>query len=126
MIFFIEALVISILASSKLEYLMLAKTPEPPYYAAIFSSIRTEVDEGYYAMNEALFAALAKMPGYLGHESAREETGITVSYWADLESLKKWKELQLHRRAQELGREKWYKQYCVRICRVERAYGFDV
>lgn len=102
----------------------LAQTPEPPYYAAIFSSVRTEVDQGYYAMNDALFAELSQMPGYLGHESAREAVGITVSYWWDLEALRNWKELPLHKQAQLLGREKWYTAYKVRICRVERDYGF--
>lgn len=102
----------------------LTQTPEPPYYAAIFSSIRSNIDEGYCAMNDALFDALSKMPGYLGHESARKEVGITVSYWSDLESLRNWKELPLHRRAQHLGREKWYTAYKVRICKVEREYGF--
>lgn len=102
----------------------LAQTPIPPYFAAIFSSVRTDIDEGYYAMNDALIEALSEMPGYLGHESAREEVGITVSYWSDLESLRKWKELPLHQQAQHLGREKWYSAYKVRICTVERDYGF--
>jgi heme-degrading monooxygenase HmoA len=110
----------------KVNNMSLAHTPEPPYYAAIFSSVRTDVDEGYYAMNDTLFEALSTMPGYLGHESAREEVGITVSYWSDLESLRNWKELPLHRKAQALGREKWYSAYKVRICKVERAYGFEV
>lgn len=102
----------------------LAQTPETPYFAAIFSSVRTHIDEGYYAMNDALFEALSKMPGYLGHESAREEVGVTVSYWSDLEALRKWKEWPLHQKAQHLGREKWYSAYKVRICKVERDYGF--
>lgn len=104
--------------------MLLAQTPQPPYYAAIFSSVRTGIDEGYSAMNDALFEALSEMPGYLGHESAREIVGITVSYWSDLESLKNWKELPLHQQAQHLGREKWYSAYKVRICKVEREYGF--
>jgi hypothetical protein len=29
--------------------------------------------------------------GFLGIESAREAVGITVSYWSNLDSIKKWK-----------------------------------
>jgi heme-degrading monooxygenase HmoA len=104
---------------------MIAATPNPPYYAAIFSSVRTAIDEGYYAMNDRLFEELSKIPGYLGHESARNEVGITVSYWADLEALKQWRDLPLHKDAQRLGREKWYEAYKVRICKVEKDYGFE-
>ena len=69
---------------------------------------------------------LAKQqPGYLGIESAREETGITVSYWRDLESIRNWKMNLDHLQAQKLGKEKWYAQYKLRICLVERDYGFE-
>jgi len=76
-------------------------------------------------MNDRLFKELEKIPGYLGNESARNEVGITVSYWSDVEALKHWRELPLHREAQQLGREKWYEAFKVRICLVEREYGFE-
>jgi heme-degrading monooxygenase HmoA len=70
---------------------------------------------------------LAKQqPGYLGIESARNEIGITVSYWESLDAIKRWKSNVDHQLAQKTGREKWYSQYKVRICRVERDYGFEV
>ena len=60
-----------------------AKTPEPPYYAVIFSSRRTEVVEGYEDTAERMLELAAQQPGFLGYESARGEDGlgITVSYW---------------------------------------------
>lgn len=104
----------------------IAQTPEPPYYVAVFSSVRTEADEGYYQMNNALFDELSKFPGFLGFESARENgCGITVSYWTDLQSLKNWRDLPMHQVAQGLGREKWYEGYKVRIGLIERDYGFE-
>jgi heme-degrading monooxygenase HmoA len=60
--------------------------------------------------------------GFLGVESARQDIGITVSYWKDLESIRKWKMNTEHREAQEKGRETWYKSYKTRICLVERDY----
>ncbi|GGO80502.1 polysaccharide biosynthesis protein [Marinobacterium nitratireducens] len=102
----------------------IAKTPKPPYYAVIFTSLRTEVDEGYAEMAERMEALASEQPGFLGVESAREAVGITVSYWSDLESIKRWKADLDHREAQRLGREQWYSSFKTRISRVERDYGF--
>ena len=102
---------------------LIAKTPKPPYYAVIFTSLRTEGDNGYSEMAQKMVDLASKQPGFLGLESAREETGITVSYWSDLESIKNWKANLEHREAQKLGHEKWYSSFKARISRVERDYG---
>ncbi|MGM0784002.1 MAG: antibiotic biosynthesis monooxygenase family protein [Pseudomonadota bacterium] len=101
----------------------IANTPEPPYYAVIFSSHRTEGDHGYGAMAERMVALAASQPGFLGIESAREGLGITVSYWESLEAIKNWKRHAEHREAQQLGHERWYADFRVRIAKVEREYG---
>jgi heme-degrading monooxygenase HmoA len=101
----------------------IAATPKPPYYAVIFSSLRTEGDQGYGAMSDRMMELAAAQPGFLGVESAREDLGITVSYWASLEAIRNWKRNAEHREAQRLGREKWYSSFKVRIARVERDYG---
>ncbi len=103
----------------------LADTPEPPYYAVIFSTIRTEGDNGYEDMAEKMAALAATMPGYLGVESARKEIGITVSYWKDPESIRHWKYQADHVMARDKGREKWYRSYRLRVAKVERQYGFE-
>lgn len=103
---------------------MIASTPEPPYYAVIFTSIRTEGDDSYAAMADEMDQLAKQQEGYLGIESARNETGITVSYWQSLEAIKNWKANTNHLLAQKYGREKWYATYKVRICKVERDYGF--
>ena len=101
---------------------MIAQTPKPPYYAVIFTSVRTEGDQGYNDMSDEMVASVQNQPGFLGVESARNEIGITVSYWKDLESIRHWKENERHTVARNTGREKWYEQYRVRICKVEREY----
>jgi heme-degrading monooxygenase HmoA len=101
---------------------MIAKTPHPPYYAVIFTSLRTEIEEGYQEMAEEMVRLAALQPGYLGHESARETLGITISYWESLESIQQWKAQSDHLLAQKLGREKWYLAYSTRIAKVEREY----
>jgi heme-degrading monooxygenase HmoA len=101
-----------------------ARLPEPPYYAVIFSSRRTGVDEGYGAMADRMLALARTQPGFLGVESTRgpDGFGITVSYWDCLEAIAAWREQAEHRVAQTTGRRKWYQQFEVRIARVERAY----
>lgn len=101
---------------------MIATTPPPPYYAVIFTNIKNEDDEGY-AQTASRMVELAQLqPGFLGLESAREEVGITVSYWRDLESIKAWKANAEHIEAQKNGNKKWYKSYTTRIAKVEREY----
>jgi heme-degrading monooxygenase HmoA len=104
---------------------LFAETPAPPYYAVIFTSTRTANDRGYAAMAEKMFNLAARQPGFLGVESARQELGISVSYWADIESIRRWKAELAHREAQRRGREVWYSAYRVRVCRVEREYGMQ-
>lgn len=105
---------------------MIAKTPEPPYYAVIFTSTRTGVDNGYLEMAEKMFNLASEQDGFLGVESAREEVGITVSYWRDLESIKKWKINTEHCFAKEKGRKQWYKAYKTRISKVEIDFDFAI
>lgn len=102
---------------------LIANTPEPPYYAVIFSNHRTQVDEGYEDMAIRMVELASQQPGFLGVESVREELGVTVSYWKDLDSIKNWKANAEHLVAQKLGHEKWYSSFKTRIAKVERDYG---
>ena len=103
---------------------MIANTPKPPYYAVIFTTLRTEFDDGYNEMAKKMEDLAKLQDGYLGIESARDEVGITVSYWSNIASIIKWKNNVEHTIAREKGRELWYKKYHLRICKVERDYGF--
>ena len=102
---------------------IIAKTPEPPYYAVIFTSTRTGVDNGYDEIADRMLALAKQQSGFLGVESARENVGITVSYWSDLQSIKNWKANTEHLEAQKNGRKIWYSSFKVRISKVERDYG---
>ena len=103
-----------------------------PYYAVIFTSTRTEGDNGYNEMSELIETLAKKQDGFIGVDSARNNTstalsgavGITVSYWENLEAIKSWKQQSEHLLAQQKGRNEWYNWYNVRICKVEREYKF--
>lgn len=101
----------------------IATTPEPPYYAVIFTSTRTKGDHGYNDMANKMVELAREQSGFLGVESARENVGITVSYWQGLSSIKAWKANVDHIAAQKLGRQLWYGNFKVRISKVERDYG---
>ena len=100
----------------------IAKTPKPPYYAVIFTSMQSADTAGYSDMAKKMTSLAELQPGYLGIESARENVGITVSYWRDLESIKQWKNQADHLEAQAAGKSRWYSAYTTRIALVERDY----
>lgn len=105
---------------------MSSSTFQAPYYAVIFSSTRTDEGAGDYdAMSEYMLELARQQPGFLGVESARQEIGITVSYWRDLEAIKAWRNHSEHRVAQEKGQSDWYSTYTVRIAKVEREYSWS-
>lgn len=95
-----------------------------PYYAVIFTSTQTEDNKGYSEIAHLMETLAKQQHGFLGIESARNDIGITVSYWDNLESIKRWKQHADHLMAQQQGRAQWYSWYKVRICKVERDYEF--
>lgn len=104
---------------------MIAKTPDTPYYAVIFTSFMSENTAGYDSMAQQMVDLAEKQSGFLGMESARDGLGITVSYWRDLDSIKNWKANSQHLIAQKYGKEKWYSEFKVRIAKVELDYDFN-
>lgn len=106
---------------------MIAQTPSQPYYAVIFTSLRTEGDQGYGEAAERMVELARQQPGFLGVESARGEDGlgITVSYWSDEAAILAWKQHAEHSEIRERGRATWYQAFHTRVCKVERAYPFQ-
>lgn len=98
---------------------------QTPYYAVIFTSTRTDLDDNYAEMAVRMETLAKQQAGFLGVESARNEIGITVSYWESLEAIAKWKQNLDHLDAQFLGQQKWYENYVVRIAKVEKEYSFE-
>jgi len=106
----------------------IASTPEPPYYAVVFTSQRTESDDAGYGEMAARMVELAgQQPGFLGVESVRDADGlgITVSYWKSLDAIRNWKRNEEHLVAQAKGKSDWYQHYRLRICKTEREYGLE-
>lgn len=106
----------------------MASTPQPPYYAVLFTSLRTTAeDDKYNRTAERMIELAAAQPGFLGVEHARgaDGMGITISYWDSAENIRSWQHHVEHLQAQANGRAKWYERYHLRVCRVERAHEFS-
>ncbi len=95
------------------------------YYAVIFTSLQKENIEGYNEMADKMEQLAKKQQGFIGMDSARNEVGITVSYWENLDAIKNWKQQTDHLEAQLKGKTNWYSCYNLKICKVEREYSFE-
>lgn len=99
---------------------------EPPYYVAVFTTVRTQ-NQNDYSETEARLEDLVKdLPGYLGMDHAQTPggLGITVSYFRDADALTEWRTNAEHRAAQKRGRAEWYQSYTLHVAKVERSHGF--
>lgn len=100
------------------------KTIQTPYYAVIFSSLKSDDLDGYDQAAQRMQVLSAAQPGYLGMVHAVTDEGVSVStsYWQDLASISAWKAQSEHLLAQKMGKKRWYDEFTIEIARVERAY----
>jgi len=97
----------------------IATTPTPPYYAVIFTTIQSDERDGYDEMNARMLELAQNEKGFLGIESAHGEIGLSVTYWASLEDIARWKNHAEHKIAQAKGFEMWYRAFATRVAKVE-------
>lgn len=83
----------------------------------------------YMQLVETLKADLAKAEGFISLERFESITTrgkfISLQFWRDEESVRKWRNLQKHRAAQKAGRERIFDSYRLRIATVIRDYEKD-
>ena len=97
-------------------------------FAVIFTSTRTDGDNGYAEAAERMAELVSEQPGFLGVESVRgaDGFGITVSYWQSEAAILAWRQHPEHRLIQVRGRSQWYSSFRTRVCKVEREYRFSL
>ena len=100
---------------------------EPPYYVAVFTSVRTEDQSGYGETAARMEELVKEVPGFLGMDHAQTPGGlsITVGYFRDADALTEWRSNSEHLAAQKRGRVEWYQSYTLHVAKVERSYGFE-
>jgi heme-degrading monooxygenase HmoA len=99
---------------------------DPPYYAAIFTTVRTQDQSGYSETSAHLEDLVKDVPGFLGMDHAQTPggLGITVSYFRDADALTQWRTNLEHCAAQKRGPAQWYQCYTLHVAKVERSNGF--
>lgn len=99
---------------------------EPPYYAAVFTTVRSQDQSGYSETNARMEDLVKDVPGFLGMDHAETPGGLsmTVGYFRDADALTEWRCNAEHRAAQQRGRVQWYQSYTLHVAKVERSNGF--
>ncbi|MCX5335793.1 MULTISPECIES: antibiotic biosynthesis monooxygenase [unclassified Streptomyces] len=99
---------------------------EPPYYVAVFTTVRTQDMSGYSDTAARMEDLVKEVPGYLGMDHAHTPGGlsITVGYFRDADALTQWRTNSEHRAAQKRGRAEWYQSYSLHVAKVERSHAF--
>jgi heme-degrading monooxygenase HmoA len=99
---------------------------EPPYYVAVFVTVRNQSQSGYSETNTRMEDLVKDVRGFLGmdHAQAPGGLGITVGYFRDADALTEWRSNAEHRAAQKRGQAEWYQSYTLHVAKVERSHGF--
>ena len=83
----------------------------------------------YMKLVDTLREDLAKAEGFISLERFESITSkgkfVSLQFWRDEESVRKWRTLQKHREAQKKGRAGIFKSYRLRIAQVTRDYTLD-
>jgi heme-degrading monooxygenase HmoA len=104
----------------------IAETPKTPYYAVIFTIVAGNIENEDSGISERMAQLAYEQEGFLGMEAAGGELGIMVSYWNSLEAIQIWRKNSEHQEAQNTGKSGIFSAFKVRICKVERDYGFSM
>ena len=79
-----------------------------------------------YEVMAARMDELAKtMPGFISIKTFAAPDGERVSLveFDSMENHQAWRQHSAHREAQRLGRERFYSEFQIQVCNVERAHG---
>ena len=98
--------------------------------AVIFEVIpRAGRREDYLGVAADLKPLLETIDGFVSIErfESLSEPGkvLSLSFWRDEAAVAAWRNLELHRRAQAVGRGEIFRDYRLRITQVVRDYGMD-
>ena len=85
--------------------------------------------EEYLQLAAMLNEEVKGFDGFLGIERFQSISDparfVSLSFWRDEESVRRWRNLQKHREAQAKGRGGVFSGYRLRVCQVLRDYSMD-
>lgn len=90
---------------------------------------KTDKKQAYLDIAADLRPTLEQMPGFISIERfqslAEPEKILSLSFWKDEESVKAWRNMEMHREAQTQGRAVVFEDYRLRVATVVRDYGMN-
>jgi len=90
-------------------------------YAVIFKATINKIDAEYSATAEFMRDLAINKYGCTEFTACTEGNNeIAISYWPSLEHIKAWHNNEEHKKAQALGKAKWYKSYQVQVTEILR------
>ena len=85
--------------------------------------------DAYLARAAALKPHLEKIEGFVSVERFESLTQpgklLSLSVWRDEDAVRRWRNLEVHRNAQRVGRDELFADYRLRVAAVVRDYGMD-
>ena len=92
------------------------------------SRVRPEHAADYMKMAAKMKELAAEMPGYISHKGFTAEDGerVTIVEFESEEAQRTWAELPAHRKAQQLGRERFYSEFSIHVCKPLRSNSFKL
>jgi heme-degrading monooxygenase HmoA len=90
------------------------------------SRLRPGVREEYVTLVDRMAELAATMPGYISHKGFFADDGerVTIVEFEHEQGLRAWRTNAEHRAAQKLAREKYYLEYSVQVCTLDRESKF--
>jgi len=81
----------------------------------------------YFELAAGLRAHLEAIDGFISVERFQSLTQpgkvLSLSFWRDEDAVRRWRELEAHRNAQQAGRQQLFADYRLRVAQVLRDYG---
>lgn len=98
--------------------------------AVIFEVIpHADKKQNYLETAAEIRPYLEKIDGFISVERFQSLTDpeklLSVSFFRDEEALNEWRRIKAHRKAQQIGRTSYFRDYRLRVAHVLRDYGME-
>lgn len=104
-------------------------SPSAARFAVIFHAelVAGAMEDPDYQATSARLRALAfdeyECRDFVSYAEGDRE--ITISFWSDLDAVRRWKDAPEHKKAREHARSRWYRWYRVQVVAIERQYEYS-
>jgi heme-degrading monooxygenase HmoA len=91
------------------------------------SRLRPGIRDEYVGLVERMTEIAHTMPGYISHKGFFADDGerVTIVEFEHEQGMRAWRTNPEHRAAQKLAREKYYTEYSVQVCTLDRESKFN-